>query len=198
MIDSSCINQLLGICFIQEDDGSICLDQQSYISQILDEFGMANCKPSQMPISLSMQLSDNNSLHLARRDHKLFQRLIGQLIFLITATQPDISFAINQLSQFLAGPRQVHLAVAKHVLYYIQATLDFRLVFGTKGRQGLIAYTDSAYVNSVNYHSTTGFVFMIDNVPITWNSRKQLVTAQSSTEVEYMAVSEAAKQAVQI
>ena len=37
---------------------------------------------------------------------------------------------------------------------------------------------------------------MIDNVPITWNSRKQLVTAQSSTEVEYMAVSEAAKQAV--
>ena len=55
--------------------------------------------------------------------------------------------------------------------------LDFRLVFSIKERQGLIIYTDLAYINSVNYCSTTGFIFMINNTSITWNSRKQSVTA---------------------
>ena len=105
---------------------------------------------------------------------------------------------MNQLSQFLVELRQVHLVVAKHVLHYIQVTKDYGLVFGAKGRQGLVIYADSAYANSVRSHSTTGFIFMINGSPVTWNSRKQTVTAQSSTEAEYMAVSEAAKQAIWI
>ena len=199
MTDSGQVDKLLGIRFTW-GDGSIRLDQQSYASQILEEFGMANCKPSRMPISPSVQLSDDSSPHLRRDEHKLFRRLIGRLIFLITATRPDISFAVNQLSQFLTEPRQVHLVAAKHVLRYIQATMDYGLVFGAKGRQsqGLVAYADSAYANSVRNRSTTGFVFMINGSPVCWNSRKQTVTAQSSTEAEYMAVSEAAKQAVWI
>ena len=44
--DSSHVDKLLGICFIWEDNRSIYLDQQFYISQILDEFDIANCKPS--------------------------------------------------------------------------------------------------------------------------------------------------------
>ena len=134
MTDSSLVNKLLGIHFTWEQDGSICLDQEFYVSQILDEFGMAECKPSQTPISPSIQLSDSDSPCLERGDHKLFWRLIGQLIFLITATQLDISFAVNQLSQFLAEPRQVHLAAAKHVLCYIKVTIDYGLVFGAKRR----------------------------------------------------------------
>lgn len=198
MMDSSCVDKLLGIHFTWGKDGSIHLDQQSYASQILEEFGMANCKLSHMPISPSVQLSDDSSPCLRRDEHKLFQRLIGQLIFLITTTQPDISFPVNQLSQFLVEPRQVHLVAAKHVLRYIQATMDYGLVFGVKGRQGLVTYTDSAYTNSVRNHSTTRFVFMINGSLVCWNSRKQMVTAQSSTEAEYMAISEAAKQAVWI
>ena len=135
MTDSGCIDKLLGICFTWGKDRSIHLDQQSYASQILEEFGMANCKPSRMPISPSIQLSDDSSPRLRRDEHKLFWRLIGQLIFLITATRPDISFAVNQLSQFLVEPRQVHLVAAKHVLRYIQATMDYGLVFGAKGRE---------------------------------------------------------------
>ena len=87
---------------------------------------------------------------------------------------------------------------AKHILYYIQATKDYGLVFGAKGRQGLVTYTDSAYANLVRSCLTTGFIFMINGSPVTWNSRKQTVTAQSSMEAEYMAVLEAAKQAIWI
>ena len=160
IIDSSQVDKLLGICFTWRKDRSIYLDQQSYVSQILEEFEIANCKPSHTPISLSIQLSDDSSSCLRRDEHKLFQRLIGQLIFLITAIQPDIFFTVNQLSQFLTEPRQVHLVAAKHVLHYIQATIDYRLVFGAKRRQrqGLVAYTDSVYANSVRNHLTTGFI----------------------------------------
>ena len=108
-------------------------------------------------------------------------------------------FAVNQLSQYLAEPSQVHLGAAKHMLRYVKGTIGYGLMFSAKGRQqqcGLIAYADSAYMNSARNWSTTGFIFMIDGTPIIWMSRKQSITAQSSTEAKYMAVLEAAKQMI--
>ena len=118
----------------------------------------------------------------------------------MTATQPDIAFAVNQLSQYLAGPRKIHLEAAKHVLRYVKGTIDFGLTFSAKGSHlsGLTAYADSAYANSAKSRSTTGYIFFINGTPISWTSKKQSLTAQSSTEAEYMAVAEAAKQAIWI
>lgn len=143
-----------------------------------------------------MQLSLEDSPHLDRAEHKLFRRLIGRLIFMVVATRPDIAFAVNQLSQYLAEPRRIHLAAGKHLLRYVKGTITYGITFGAKERQGLIAYADSAYANSARNRSTTGFIFMLDGAPIAWASRKQSITAQSSTEAEYMAVSEATKQAI--
>ena len=58
---------------------------------------------------------------------------------------------------------------AKHILCYIQVTKDYGLVFDTKRRQrqGLVAYTDLAYANSVRNCLTTGFIFMINGSPVT-------------------------------
>ena len=198
MTDAGLVKKLLGIRFIWKKDGSICLDQESYARQILEEFGMADCNPASIPISPSVKLNSEDSPRLGRSEHKLFRRLIGRLIFLVIATRLDIAFAVNQLSQYLAEPRQIHLGAAKHILRYIKGTITFGLTFSAKGRQsiGLTAYADSAYANSARNRSTTAFIFMIDGTPITWTSRKQLITAQSTTEAEYMAVSEAAKQMI--
>lgn len=62
----------------------------------------------------------------------------------------------------------------------------------------MTVYADSAYANSAKYRSTTGCIFFIGEAPVSWTSKKQSVIAQSSTEAEYVAVSEAAKQAVWI
>ena len=199
MTDSGLIKKLLGILFTWRKDGTIRLDQESYAHQILEEFGMADCNPASISISPSVKLNSEDSPRLGRSEHKLFQRLIGRLIFLVIATRLDIAFAVNQLSQYLAEPRQIHLGAAKHILRYIKGTITFGLTFSTKGRLiGLSAYADSVYANSTKGRSTTGFIFMIDGTPITWTSRKQSITAQSMTEAEYMAVSEAAKQAIWI
>lgn len=195
MTDSGRVQKLLGIRFTWMD-GSIRLDQEAYAREVLDEFGMVDCNPSGSPMSPSMQLSLEDSPRLDRAEHKLFRRLIGRLIFMVVATRPDIAFAVNQLSQYLAEPRRIHLAAGKHLLRYVKGTITYGITFGAKGRQGLIAYADSAYANSARNRSTTGFIFMLDGAPIAWASRKQSITAQSSTEAEYMAVSEATKQAI--
>lgn len=196
--DSGVVTKLLGIRF-NWGRGSVRLDQESYACQILDEFGTAGCKSAKVRISLIEQLKDPESTQLGRGDRKHFRRLISRLIFLGAATRPDIAFAVNQLSQCLAEPRQVHLNEAKHVLRYVQGTIGYGLIFSAKGRQsGLMAYTDSAYANLARSRSPTGFIFMIDGTPVTWTSRKQPVTAQRSTEAEYMAISEATKQAIWI
>src|SRR5699024_5195433 len=152
MTDSGLVRKLLGIRFTWRD-GSVRLDQKSYAQQILDEFGMTDCKPANTPISPSAKLDLSDSPLLRRTEHKLFRRLIGRLIFLVIGTRLDITFAVNQLSQYLAEPRKVHLAAAKHMLRYIKGTISHGLTFSAKGRQGLYAYADSAYANSARSRS---------------------------------------------
>jgi len=116
MTDGGLVKKLLGIRFTWRKDGSICLDQEPYAHQILEEFGMGDCKPADVPISPSVKLNSEDTPQLGWSEHKLFQRLIGRLIFMVVATRPDIAFAVNQLSQYLAEPRRIHLGAAKHIL----------------------------------------------------------------------------------
>jgi hypothetical protein len=60
----------------------------------------------------------------------------------------------------------------------------------------LVKYSDTAYGNSVKQHSTSGYVFILASGPVSWSSRKQPITATSSSEAEYIAAANAAKQAI--
>jgi hypothetical protein len=61
------------------------------------------------------------------------------------------------------------------------------------------AYTDSDFQSDVNDRkSTSGFVFTLNGGAVSWKSCKQSVTADSTTEAEYIAAAEAAKEAVWI
>lgn len=62
---------------------------------------------------------------------------------------------------------------------------------------GFYGYSDSSYAhNQADYKSTSGYVFKISDGPISWKSWKQLVTATSSMEAEYIALSLATKEGV--
>ena len=55
-------------------------------------------------------------------------------------------------------------------------------------------YADAAYVNTDDYKSTSGYVFLVGDGAITWRSKKQTTTVLSSTEAEYVALSEAGQE----
>ena len=59
-------------------------------------------------------------------DPTLYRQLIGSLMYLVN-TRPNLSFAVNTLSQFMMEPKRVHWTAAKHILRYLAATADYGL-----------------------------------------------------------------------
>lgn len=115
-------------------------------------------------------------------------------MYLATCTRPDIAYAVSHLSQFNTCFNREHWTAAKHVLRYLKGTSDLALTY-TKDEKSIEGFVDADWANcSIDRKSYTGFAFTLSGCSISWESRKQTV-ALSSTEAEYMALSEAAKQA---
>ena len=92
----------------------IKIHQEQYITEILERFGLENCNPVKTPIEVSstlMKANDDEDLY----DQKLYQSIIGSLMYAATATRPDIAYATHFLGQFSSKPTETHLAAAKRV-----------------------------------------------------------------------------------
>src|ERR1700746_3434959 len=110
---------------------------------------------------------------------------------------PDIAFAVVKLSQFAANPTLDHLNRAFYICRYLAGTANYALVYngGTDG--GLHAYADSDWASDpVTRKSTTGYLVNLAGAIISWNSRAQKTIALSSTEAEYMSLSDTCRQLV--
>ncbi|KAL1955953.1 hypothetical protein VTO42DRAFT_7938 [Malbranchea cinnamomea] len=197
MKDSGLVTKILGIRVSWLPD-RITLDQEHYCREILTEFGMEECKTAATPISSSTNLLGTESPVLLKQLHSVFRRMIGRLMFLTTATRPDLQYAVNSLSQHLATARKTHYEAAKHVLRYLQGTASYRLSYSRSPKPKLFGYVASSYANARDLRSTGGHLFYIGNKnsPVSWSSRKQPWVAQSTTEAEYIAMADAAKQGI--
>eukprot|EP00253_Pinus_taeda_P024144 PITA_24144 len=128
MKDISLMHYFLGLEMWQEE-GHFFLGQGKYIVDILSRFHMEDCKPMSTPM-----LTNCKNLHAFDSklvDPTLYRQLIGYLIYLVN-TRPDICFVVNTMIQFMCEPRRLHWVAAKHVLRYLQGTVDFGLDY----RQG--------------------------------------------------------------
>ena len=106
----------------------------------------------------------------------------------LTNMRLDICFAVNTLSQYMVESRHVHLIVAKHVLRYLNGTIDFGLRYVIDCELELVGYTDSDWAGSVTYQkSTSRCCFSLGSTVIAWRSRKQTSVVLSTTEAEYIA-----------
>ena len=124
-----------------------------------------------------------------------YRELIGALMYLSVGTRPDIAHTVNYLSQFNNCHHVRHWKAAKRVLRYLQGTIDKGLIF-TKDNKSLIGMADADWGNSeLDRRSYTGYAFILSGGAISWCSRKQRTVFLSSTEAEYMCLSEAAKEA---
>ena len=75
-------------------------------------------------------------------DPSLYPKLVGSLVYL-TVTRLDISFAIQQVSQFLQTLRHLHLVVVHKIIRYVQGTYNHGLFFPTSNSPRLVAYNDA-------------------------------------------------------
>ncbi|UYV66146.1 hypothetical protein LAZ67_4000486 [Cordylochernes scorpioides] len=170
------INYCLGIRIQTEKDGSISIDQEKYIEELLAKYRMKEAKPISTPMDSNSKLTKISSIEVS--------------------TRPDIAYAVSALGQFSNDPRRQHWNAAKRVLRYLKGTLCLKITY-EKTNETLYGCVDADWGgNLADRKSQTGLVFFLARGPIAWESKKQQTVALSSTESEYIALCEAGKEAV--
>ena len=97
---------------VWQEDGRVFPGQGKYAHDILHKFQMLDCQPVATPMTTNLWKLIASKSELV--DVTLYRHLIGSLMYLVN-TRPDLSFAVNTLSQFMVEPRRVHWIAAKHV-----------------------------------------------------------------------------------
>lgn len=175
----------------------LTLDQGEYLQRVLERFKFEN-KPTRTPLPSGYKPSLNPK-QASTQIRKSFQQVIGSLLYIMLGTRPDIAFAVIRLSQFSANPSEEHLEKAFYICCYLLSTPDYTLVFDGSSGQGITAFSDSDWVSDeIMRRSTTGYFIQIAKGPVSWLSRRQKTVALSSTEAEYMALSDCSRQVVWI
>jgi transposase InsO family protein len=192
-------NKIVGIEITQTPD-SITISQKQYIESILRREGMENCNPVSTPLDPNIKLEPNPEGSTGDRSNS-YASLIGSLQYLATATRPDIACAVNRLGAYTANPSMAHYTAAKRLLRYVAGTKDYGITYTNKphesqGKNLVFGYSDAGYANADDHKSISGYVFLSHGGAITWASKKQATIALSSTEAEYVALSEASREAM--
>lgn len=125
-----------------------------------------------------------------------FREAVGSLLYLMLSSRPDISFSVNQVSQFCEKPQNCHWAAVKKILAYLKRTSEHGIRFGPE-LTSLLGFTDADFAGDTDTRrSTSGYVFLLNGGPIAWSSRRQKCVTLSTTEAEYVAACEAAREGV--
>ena len=161
---------------------------------------MIDCNPVGTPLDPQVKLEPNPEPNEPNRSNS-FAKKLGELQFLANTTRPDIQCATNKLAAFTANPSIEHYTALKRILRYLAGTRDLGITYRKSQEDPnddnlFHGFADAAYANNDDLKSTTGYVFLAVGGAITWKSKKQTVIALSSTEAEYVALSEASREAV--
>lgn len=162
----------------------IHLSQQKYASNIILDAGLADSKPSLIPMEQHHSLlSDTSSPHIF--DPSQYRRLVGRLIYL-TITRPDLSYPVHILAQFLAAHKVCHFNVALKVIKYIKGTVSQGLFMSASSSMQVTAYADADWAACpYTRQSLTGYCVTLGGSLIAWKSKKQNTVSRSSAEAEY-------------
>ena len=133
------LRYFLGLEIAQPRKG-IFLSQRHYTLSLLKDTGFVDCKLATLPMDLNLKLNASDGDLLA--DDSQYCRLIGRLLHL-TISRPDISFAVNKLSQYMSKPWMPHLDALHHLLRYLKSTPGQGILFSAHSSLSLKAYTDA-------------------------------------------------------
>jgi len=169
--------------------GTLKLSLGKYAAQVLEKFGMAKCNPIGSPLEVVLQLDKADESD----DALPYREAVGNLMYLMVRTRPDLAFAIGKLSQFVSCYGKKHWAAIKRVLRYVKGSM----VFNKNSSCVLQSYSDADWAGDhETRRSTTGFSFIFGGAAVSWGSKLQQMVALSTMEAEYMALNEARKEAV--
>ncbi|GJW36807.1 reverse transcriptase domain-containing protein, partial [Tanacetum coccineum] len=169
----------------QQPDG-IFISQDKYVADILKKFDFCSIKTATTPIESNKPLvKDEDGVEV---DVHEYRSMIGSLMYL-TASRPDIMFAVCACARFQVTPKASHLHAVKRIFRYLKHQPKLGLWYPRDSPFELEAFLDSDYAGaSLDRKSTTGGCQFLGRRLISWQCKKQTIVANSTTEAEYVAV----------
>uniref|UniRef100_H3H220 Reverse transcriptase Ty1/copia-type domain-containing protein n=1 Tax=Phytophthora ramorum TaxID=164328 RepID=H3H220_PHYRM len=187
MTDSGKCAFVLGIELVDGPDGSVTMCQRRYVDDILKRFAMDECKAVVSPVDMSTRLVLSDA---AAKVNAPFREAVGALMHLMTATRPDIAYAVGYVSCFMENPQEEHWVAVKRIFRYLQGTKTHGICFKPGDKIDFRGYSDADWAGDLaDRKSTSGYAFMLMSAPVSWGSKKQSSVSLSTSEAEYIALS---------
>ncbi|WVZ75610.1 LOW QUALITY PROTEIN: hypothetical protein U9M48_023648 [Paspalum notatum var. saurae] len=153
---------------------------------------MGDSKPMTTPISTNTVLDADEDGEVV--DQKEFRGMIGSLLYL-TATRPDIQFAVYLCARYQASPRTSHRQAVKRIFRYLKFTPELGLWYSSGSSLSLRGFSDADHAGCwIDHKSTSGTCQLLGTSLVSWSSRKQASVALSTTKAEYIAAASCCSQ----
>lgn len=179
---------------VHTSPAGIFLHQHKYTKDLIALAGLQEGRLVDTPLEVNVKYQRNDGDFLS--DPSLYRQLVGSLNYL-TITRPDISFAVQQVSQFMQAPTHLHLAAVRRIVRYLNGTSHRGLFFSVESPLRLTTYSDADWAGcSDTRRSITGWCMFVGTSLISWKSKKQDRVSKSSTESEYRAMSSACSEII--
>ncbi|GKA66890.1 retrovirus-related pol polyprotein from transposon TNT 1-94, partial [Tanacetum coccineum] len=164
--------KILGMEIVRDQSRKILrVSQSGYVSKILNYFRIDNGKSVQIPLcghfKLSLKDCPFKDCDVERMSKVPYANVVRSLMYLMVCTRPNIAYAVSVVSRYLANPDH-----GNHV--------------------DVIGFVDSDYIKNPNKdRSITGYTFLVQGCVVSWKATLQHMVVLSTTEAEYMALTEA-------
>ena len=205
LTDEGDISDYLGIRIIKHKNGSIELTQPALIRRVVELLGIRDeSKIHETPV-VHHGLLHSDVEGPARKQHWHYRSAIGMLNYLAMSTRPDIAFATHQCARFCTDPKLSHEQAVKRICRYLAGTPDKGLLFTPDPTQSLHCFVDADFAglwnvgdsqDPISVMSRTGFVLFYGGCPLLWLSKLQTEVALSTTEAEYIALSQSLRDVI--
>ena len=178
------VTKFVGIELELSEDGGVTLHNKQYINKIARVFGVIDSKPVYIPMQAGTEQMNGDTV-LA--DPRLYQAVVGSLLYANMTTRPDLAVSVNLLTQHGRKPTPELLRKAKRVLKYLYTASSFGLKYRSLSPNEpvrLCVHSDSSFANGVDRRSMCGFTVKLNDNLVTWKTKCQRGVATSTCEAE--------------
>nr|GEZ92423.1 retrovirus-related Pol polyprotein from transposon TNT 1-94 [Tanacetum cinerariifolium] len=180
------ISFFLGLQISQSPRG-IFINQSKYALESLKKYGFASYNPVDTPMVEKSKLHEDKEGKAIDPLH--YRGMIGTLLYL-TASRPDLQFAICMCARYQARPTEKHVHAVKRIFRYLRGTIHRGLWYPNDSSVALTAFADADHAGCQDTRrSTSGSVQFLGERLMSWSSKRQKSAVISITEAEYIALS---------